>query len=42
MRDLLIAAHARTLGATFGTFDKHDFENSAVQQLLDVDVIHPK
>lgn len=41
MRDLLIAAHARELGATFVTYDRGDFRNRAVQQLLDVDVIEP-
>ena len=39
MRDLLIASHARSLDATFVTFDRGDFENPAVRQLLDVDVI---
>ncbi|WP_435176550.1 type II toxin-antitoxin system VapC family toxin [Halorussus sp. AFM4] len=39
MRDLLIASHASDLGATFVTYDKGDFENRFVQQLLDVDVI---
>jgi predicted nucleic acid-binding protein len=39
MRDLLIAAHARELGGQFVTCDSGDFENEAVQQLLDVDVI---
>ena len=39
MRDLLISAHARDIGATFVTCDKNDFQHSAVQQLLDVDVI---
>lgn len=41
MRDLLIASHARELGATFVTYDKGDFENQAVRQLLDVDIITP-
>lgn len=41
MRDLLIAAHARERGATFVTYDRRDFQNQAVQQLLDVDVITP-
>lgn len=41
MRDLLIAAHARDLGATLVTYDKGDFETPAVQQLLDVDVVSP-
>lgn len=39
MRDLLIAAHARDVGATLVTFDKGDFQNRSVQQLFDVDVI---
>lgn len=39
MRDLLIAAHARDVGATFVTFDRGDFESEPVQQLLDVDVL---
>lgn len=41
MRDLLIASHARELGATFVTCDEGDFENRRVQQLLDVDVVRP-
>jgi predicted nucleic acid-binding protein len=41
MRDLLIASHARDVGATFVTFDKGDFQKKPVQQLLDVDVITP-
>lgn len=41
MRDLLLAAHARELDATFVTCDKGDFQDQAVQQLLDVDVISP-
>lgn len=41
MRDLLIASHARERGATFVTYDKGDFDNRTVQQLLDVDVITP-
>lgn len=41
MRDLLIAAHARDAGGTFVTFDKGDFRNEAVQQLLDVEVLAP-
>lgn len=41
MRDLLIASHARELGATFVTYDKGDFENRPVQRLLDVDIITP-
>jgi tRNA(fMet)-specific endonuclease VapC len=41
MRDLLIASHARECGATFVTYDKDDFENQPVQQLLDVDVVAP-
>lgn len=39
MRDLLIASHAKQLGATFVTCDKGDFERRPVQQLLDVDVL---
>jgi len=39
MRNLLISAHARDIGATFVTCDKGDFQHSAVQQLLDVDII---
>lgn len=39
MRDLLIASHARDLDATFVTYDKNDFANPVVQELLDVDVI---
>lgn len=39
MRDLLIASHARELGATFVTTDSGDFEDPTVQQLLDVDVV---
>ncbi|WP_123538177.1 type II toxin-antitoxin system VapC family toxin [Halosimplex salinum] len=39
MRDLLIASHAKDLGATFVTVDKGDFANQPVQQLLDVDII---
>ncbi|WP_336327435.1 type II toxin-antitoxin system VapC family toxin [Halovenus sp. HT40] len=39
MRDLLIASHARELDATFVTYDKGDFADPVVQQLLDVDVI---
>jgi len=39
MRDLLIAAHARALGATFVTCDQGDFERDPVQQVLDVDVV---
>ena len=39
MRDLLIAAHASTLDATFVTADKGDFRREPVQQLLAVDVI---
>ncbi|ERH13016.1 MAG: hypothetical protein J07HB67_02047 [halophilic archaeon J07HB67] len=39
MRDLSIAAHARELGARFVTCDSGDFEDEAVRQLLDVDVI---
>lgn len=42
MRDLLIASHARALGATFVTYDKGDFAVESVQQLLDVDVIAPE
>lgn len=42
LRDLLIASHARECGATFVTFDKSDFDNRVVQQLLDVDVIAPE
>jgi len=41
MRDVLIASHTRELGATFVTYDKGDFRNRAVQQLVDVDVIAP-
>lgn len=41
MRDLLIASHAKVLGATFVTYDKGDFAIEPVQQLLDVDVITP-
>jgi len=41
MRDLLIASQARDLGATFVTFDKGNFRNQPVRQLLDVDVIDP-
>jgi predicted nucleic acid-binding protein len=41
MRDLLIASHARERGATFVTYDKGDFDDQNVQQLLDVDVITP-
>lgn len=41
MRDLLIAAHARDLSATFVTYDKGDFQNKPVQHRLDVDVITP-
>jgi predicted nucleic acid-binding protein len=39
MRDLLIASHARDIGATFVTCDTGDFQNQPVQELLDVDVI---
>jgi predicted nucleic acid-binding protein len=39
MRDLLIASHARDIGATFVTCDRDDFEKAPVQQLLDVDAI---
>jgi len=39
--DLLIASHARELGATFVTHDRNDFENATVQQLLDVDLVTP-
>lgn len=39
MRDLLIASHARALEATFVTYDKGDFQNQPIQQLLDVDII---
>lgn len=39
MRDLLIGAHAKALGATFVTADKGDFDTQPVQALLDVDVI---
>lgn len=39
MRDLLIASHARELDATFVTYDKGDFQNQPVKQLLDVDII---
>ncbi|WP_225334004.1 type II toxin-antitoxin system VapC family toxin [Halomicrobium urmianum] len=39
MRDLLIAAHARELGATFVTCDSGDFGSRRIQQLLDVDVV---
>jgi len=39
MRDLLIAAHAHELGATFVTCDGGDFRTEPVQGLLDVDVI---
>lgn len=41
MRDLLIAAQARDVGATFITFDNNDFQNQPVQQLLDVEVLTP-
>ncbi len=39
VRDLLIAAHADALDATFVTCDKRAFQSRPVQQLLDVDVI---
>lgn len=39
MRDLLIAAHADDIGATFVTVDRDDFEDEVVGELLDVDVI---
>lgn len=39
MRDLLIASHARDVGAIFVTMDRADFEDRAVQDLLNVDVI---
>jgi predicted nucleic acid-binding protein len=39
MRDLLIAAYASAIDATFVTCDRGDFRNDAVQSLLDVDVI---
>ena len=42
MRDLLIAAHAKELEATFVTADKNDFQNHLVQQLLDVEIIDSK
>ena len=41
MRDLLIASHARELGARFVTYDRGDFRQPDVEQLLDVDVISP-
>lgn len=41
MRDLLIASHASAIEATFVTCDSGDFGSTAVQQLLDVDVITP-
>ena len=39
MRDVLIASHSRTIGATFVTADRADFGGKPVQDLLDVDVI---
>ena len=39
LRDLLIAAHADALGATFVTFDKGEFQSQPVQQLFDVDML---
>jgi predicted nucleic acid-binding protein len=41
MRDLLLASHARALSGTFVTYDKGDFADPVVQELLDVDVIEP-
>jgi predicted nucleic acid-binding protein len=41
MRDLLIASHARDVGATFVTYDRDDFGSEPLRQLLDVDVIAP-
>lgn len=41
MRDLLIASHARDIGATFVTTDTGDFEHPAARELLDVAVITP-
>lgn len=39
MRDLLIGAHAKSVGATFVTMDRADFDRGAIRDLIEIEIV---